>query len=78
MKKRVKNQNEVDLHGMKHSEVGDFIENYVLMHQDELPLRIITGNSEKMKKIVREMLNEHEFNYQEGDFFNNGYITVLS
>ena len=68
----------LDLHGEKHADVFRLVEDYVLNNQSELPLQIITGNSDVMKKIVVEALKTHGFNYMEGDYFNRGYIDVLT
>ena len=54
------------------------MEDYILKHQDYIPLKIITGNSDKMKKLVIDTLIQHGFNYQEGDYYNRGYINVLN
>ena len=68
----------LDLHGLKHQEVSNIVENFILEKQYDLPVLIITGNSIRMKKIVINVLKEYNFNYSEGDLYNRGYITVLS
>jgi len=68
----------LDLHNVKHGDVVVLVEDYVLTNQDLCPLTIITGNSDKMKKIVIDTLNVHGFNYLEGDYYNRGYISVLN
>ena len=70
--------NALDLHGIKHSEVYIMVEDFILQHQDHLPLKIITGNSKKMKTIVIDAIQQHRFNYSEGDYYNRGYILVLN
>ena len=40
--------NQLDLHGIKHQDVQILVEDWVLVHQTEVPLRIICGNSAKM------------------------------
>lgn len=67
----------LDLHGVIHSEVHLILENYVLCRQAYLPLKIITGNSEKMKKLVVDFLNNYKFKFIMGDKFNKGFIVVL-
>lgn len=47
--------NELDLHGVKHDEVDRLVENFVLLK--EPPLTIICGNSDKMIKLVRNVLD---------------------
>ena len=68
----------LDLHGIKHIDVPRLVENYIFKYQYSCPLKIITGNSDKMKKIVITTLKLHGFNYQEGDYYNRGYIHVLN
>ena len=68
-KRKQKNINksniELDLHGTKHNEVKNKIDDFVNTHYDfinEYPeLIIITGNSEKMKSIAKEILTEYSF-----------------
>jgi hypothetical protein len=52
---------ELDLHGLSHYDVKDVVENWVLMN--EPPLRIITGNSNTMKQLVHEILNQHNMKF---------------
>ena len=75
-----KNQDamELDLHGLKHSEVYVLAEDFILNNQASLPLKIITGNSDNMKSIVIEVIKKHNFNYSDGDYYNRGYILVLN
>ncbi|MAZ55493.1 MAG: hypothetical protein CMP54_00635 [Flavobacteriales bacterium] len=68
----------LDLHGVRHGEVQILVEDFVLENQNYLPIKIITGNSEKMKRIVTNVLNAHGFQYSDGDFYNRGYIDVLN
>ncbi len=68
----------LDLHGIHHRDVARIVEDYVLLNQDDLPLKIITGNSDKMKTIVIEALIAHKFNYTDGDLYNRGYIDVIN
>lgn len=53
--KRVKQLNlTLDLHGTKHEDVKDKVQNFVLLNQKNIPLKIICGNSERMIQLVRE------------------------
>ena len=70
------NMEELDLHGINHDQVWDVVENFVLLKSQQLPLRIITGLSEKMQNIVKEVLDFYEFKY-EIPVYNPGQITVL-
>ena len=82
MPKRFKHQYSrtppLDLHGLKYTEVYQLVENYVLINQHNCPLKIITGNSDKMKSIVTDVLKTHGFKYSAGDYYNRGYIDVLN
>lgn len=71
----------LDLHGIKHFDVAKEVENYIMLHSskpENFPLKIITGNSNRMQKIVIELLESHNFNYSIGDYYNRGYIDVLN
>ena len=66
---------ELDLHGMLHSDVEDKVEDFVLVNSTKLPIRIITGNSVKMKELTKKVLDKHKFGY-EFSFHNPGEIIV--
>lgn len=65
----------LDLHGIKHAEVELMVENFVLLNP--LPLEVITGNSNEMKRIVKGVLNKHSFKYMDGCLWNTGVIKVI-
>ena len=64
--------NKLDLHGVRHSEVDRLVENFVLLN--EPPLRIVTGNSDKMKGLVLKVLDKHNMEYEQ---FQPSQITIL-
>ena len=64
--------NTLDLHMVRHSEVDRLVENFVLIH--EPPMRIITGNSDRMIELTTEVLNRHNIDYER---FKPGQITIL-
>jgi hypothetical protein len=64
----------LDLHGVRHDEVDRQVENFVLLNQQRLPLKIICGNSHKMKEIVKETLNRIDVHYVDS---YNGKVTVV-
>ena len=64
--------NTLDLHMVRHSEVDRLVENFVLIH--EPPIRIITGNSDRMIELTTEVLNRHNIDYER---FKPGQITIL-
>ena len=67
----------LDLHGIKHKDVELMVENFVIF-SDKLPLQIVTGHSPKMIEIVVDILEYHGYKYTIGDFYNKGYISVIS
>ena len=53
---------ELNLHGVKHEDVDRIVENFVLLNNP--PLTIITGNSQKMSEMVREVLVRHYLHFE--------------
>ena len=49
MKKMYFKEIPLDLHTINHPDVPHLVENYVLCRQNSFPLKIITGDSDKMK-----------------------------
>tara|TARA_Y100001970_G_scaffold288221_1_gene414939 strand:- start:450 stop:650 length:201 start_codon:yes stop_codon:yes gene_type:complete len=64
--------NTLDLHGIRHDEVDRLVENFVLLKTP--PLRIITGNSDRMKELVIKVLDRCNIEYEQ---FRPGQITIL-
>ena len=56
----------LDLHGYRHHEVDVAVENFIYLNQDEMPLTIICGNSEKMLSLVRVVLERSDAEYYNG------------
>ena len=63
---------QLDLHGVRHQDVERLVENFVLLN--ELPLKIITGNSDEMRRLVVNVLERHHMNYWS---FKPGQLTIL-
>ena len=54
----------VDLHGKRNHQVEKILEKKLLNgKKDYLKTEIITGNSEPMRQIVHDFLDEHDFKY---------------
>ena len=51
------NNSVLDLHGVSHSQVDRIVENFVLLNQHQIPLKIICGNSQRMFNLVISVLN---------------------
>lgn len=47
----------LDLHGVRHHEVELMVENFILMNQQQIPLTIICGNSQRMIDLVYGVIN---------------------
>jgi len=47
----------LDLHGIRHHDVDLKVENFILLNQDQLPLTIICGNSQRMIDLVKEVID---------------------
>ena len=52
------NNSVLDLHGIKHDQVDRTIENFVFLNQDQIPLEIICGNSQRMIDLVLAVLEK--------------------
>lgn len=71
---------QLDLHGIRH----EFIQSKLIKEIEhywntETELKIITGHSIKMKKLVIDILKEYKLEYRIGDFsgLNDGFITTI-
>ena len=49
----------LDLHGVRHNDVADEVINFIYIYQQNIPLKIICGNSNKMIQIVESSLNKN-------------------
>ena len=69
----------LDLHGISHYEVSNLIDQFIWesMNMNQYDVEIVTGNSDKMKKVVIEVINEYKLQYQIGDGWNTGYIRIF-
>ena len=68
--------NSLDLHGIKHHEVDLLVENFVYLNQEDMPLKIICGNSHKMISLAKVVLDRIDCEYEEGMGNNYGLIIV--
>ena len=65
----------LDLHGVKHQQVDEVVRTF--LNFIDLPCEIITGNSEQMKDIVRNVVHEYEWFCYEKDSYNYGTLTIV-
>ena len=68
---------ELDLHGVLHVDVEIEVKNFLFMNHNDLPVKIITGKSEKMIDIVLDILKKNDYHY-DVPAHNPGEITVFS
>ena len=69
---------EIDLHGLTHEEVKQDLENKILLHYNmgNFPIRVITGNSLLMKKIVASAIDNLKFKESSINTHNGSIVVV--
>ena len=67
----------LDLHGIKHSEVQKHLDSFIWenMNKGSREIDVITGISEQMKKIVRDIVIDYNMNCYE-EPLNPGKIII--
>ena len=65
----------LDLHGMRYHQVDEVTRSF--LNFIDLPCQIITGNSEQMKTIVKNVVEEYEWFCYEKDSYNHGTLVVV-
>lgn len=68
----------LDLHGVKHENVSNEVDRFIweAMQRNVSQIEIVTGNSEQMKNIVRECVDDYGFKCSEG-LVNWGALTIF-
>tara|TARA_Y100000310_G_scaffold341949_1_gene443038 strand:+ start:11215 stop:11433 length:219 start_codon:yes stop_codon:yes gene_type:complete len=64
----------LDLHGNDHASVAALVEEFV--HSTELPAKIITGKSEKMRKIVLDTIRPLGYYSHYEQMTNEGCLVI--
>ena len=69
---------EIDLHGLTHEQVKEDLENKILLHYNmgNFPIRVITGNSLLMKKIVSTAVENLRFKKSSINTHNGSIVVV--
>lgn len=69
----------IDLHGKSHYQVSEILDKHIWesMKSGKSEIKIVTGNSDRMKQFVITTIKEYQLDYQIGDVFNKGYILVF-
>ena len=70
--KKIFHTTDLDLHGVRHDEVERMVENYILLNKP--PMSIVTGNSDKMKELVENVLKKHKMKFER---FKPSRMTIL-
>ena len=53
----------LDLHGLRHHEVNEEVLDFIYQYQNNIPLIIICGNSNRMIEIIESLFNYLFFQY---------------
>ena len=67
---------EIDLHGLKHKEVEDTLESMLISYYNlgSFPIRVMTGHSPMMKKIVSKIIENLKFKESK---INTNYGSII-
>jgi len=67
----------IDLHGVKHENVGSMLDTFIWenMKRNATAIKVITGNSAEMKKIVLDIANEYGFSVDDS-WTNSGTVII--
>ena len=78
MKAILNNNNEIDLHSLTHGEVEDKLENWLILQYNlgNFPIHVITGNSSRMKALVKFSAKRRGFKTSEPLDGNSGVLLV--
>ena len=76
---------EIDLHGLKHKEVEDTLESMLISYYNlgSFPIRVITGHSHKMKKLLsntqlKQLSMGMSNDYLEAIDYNSTFVRIGS
>ena len=69
---------EIDLHGLGHSKVKNLLGNWLILecNKGNMPLKLITGKSLRMKKIVHRVAKEFKFKVTQPMDGNAGVLVI--
>tara|TARA_B100001123_G_C14587649_1_gene740676 strand:- start:242 stop:460 length:219 start_codon:yes stop_codon:yes gene_type:complete len=68
--------NTLDLHGKSYEDAKITTEIFIENNIDFLPIEIITGNSNQMKKIVLKIVEKHKLNAYTKTDYNLGCLII--
>ena len=64
----------LDLHGVRHHQADEIVRSF--LNFIELPCQIVTGNSPRMRDIVKNIVQEYEWFCYEKDSYNYGTLII--
>jgi hypothetical protein len=69
----------LDLHGKSHYDVSSLLDQFIwdAMKSNAFEIEIITGNSNRMKQFVIDVIDEYQLEYEIGNAWNTGFIRVF-
>tara|TARA_Y100001936_G_scaffold238293_1_gene269915 strand:- start:3 stop:227 length:225 start_codon:yes stop_codon:yes gene_type:complete len=67
---------ELDLHGIYHVEVSTKVTKFLEDNQDNLPVLIITGNSNRMITIVKDVVESKGLEMRVKSHYNLGSFVI--
>ena len=65
----------LDLHGTRHEKADEKVRQF--LNFVELPCEIITGNSDRMKHVVKKIVGEYSWICYEKDNYNYGTLIIV-
>jgi len=70
----------IDLHGLKYSQVEETLANRIITQYNlgNKDIEIITGNSERMKILVKKICGEYDFRVDQSWNQNTGSLIISS
>jgi hypothetical protein len=70
----------IDLHGLKYSQVEETLANRIITQYNlgNKDIEIITGNSERMKILVKKICEEYDFRVDQSWNQNTGSLIISS
>ncbi|MAV64937.1 MAG: hypothetical protein CBD97_02615 [Pelagibacteraceae bacterium TMED237] len=66
----------LDLHGISHESAKVLVVTFIDSNLDKLPIEIITGNSNYMKKIVLDIVNKYDLKASPKNYYNLGCLVI--
>ena len=67
---------ELDLHGIYHIEVKPLVNKFLEDNLDNMPVLIITGNSHRMIKIVKKIIESRNLEMRIKSHYNLGSFII--